>query len=200
MMHQSLSHPLLDLPTAKTLLHPSGVADACAEALKRSIDNWRQTPPILQVADDDGAARGMGVYKLWNYHIRILMSNYQTVDFYQKPCPFFGVAQQLGIRVKHVDCNYQSHMNDTQQARELTAQLPLTGFSGLFLTQLEFGYRLDMFGMQVEKAAFICRKDRKIVWRWQIWGVPDAHFGHMLSGGGGALPTPAVYDYDDLSQ
>ena len=138
--------------------------------LKRSIDNWGQTPPVLRVADDDGAARGMGVYKLWNHHVRNLLLTCQTVDFYKKPCPFFGVDRQLGIRVKHVDDNYQSQMNDTQQARELAAQLPLNGFSGLFLTQLECGYYLDLFGTLVEKAAFICRKDRKILWLWQIWG------------------------------
>ena len=199
-MQQSPSPTLADMPPSRSLLISSGVADACAEALKHSVDIWGQSPPILRVADDDGAARGMGVYKLWNHHIRNLLSNCQTVDFYKKPCPFFGVDQQLGIRVKHVDDNYQSQMNDTQQARELAAQLPLKGLSGLFLTQLEFGYCLDMFGTLVEKAAFICRKDRKILWLWQIWGVPDTDFGSVLSGGRFTPPTPAVYAYDDLSR
>ena len=200
MMQQSPSPLLLDMLTARNLLLSSGVADACAEALKRSTDNWGQTPPILRVADDDGAARGMGVYKLWNHHVRNLLLTCQTVDFYKKPCPFFGVDRQLGIRVKHVDDNYQSQMNDTQQARELAAQLPLKGFSGLFLTQLECGYRLDLSGTLVEKAAFICRKDLKILWLWQIWGVQDTHFGNVLSGGALTPPIPAVYAYDDLSR
>ena len=119
------------MPTARNLLLSSGVADACAEALKRSIDNWGQTPPILQVADDDGAARGMGVYKLWNHHVRTLLFNCKAVVFYEKSRhPFFGVARQLGIRVKHVDDHYRSQMNDTEQARQLSAQLPLKGFYG----------------------------------------------------------------------
>ena len=201
MVQQSPSPPLLDMPTARNLLLASGVADACVEALKRSIDDWRQTPPILQVADDDGAARGMGVYKLWNHHVRDILLNCQTVDFYDNPHrPFFGVARQLGIRVKHVDDRFQSQMNDTLQARELAGQLPLSGFSSLFLTQLECGYRLDLTGTLVERAAFICRKDRKILWLWQIWGAPDTHFGRMLSGGYLAFPGPAVYAYDDLSR
>ena len=167
-MTQPPARPLLDMPTARNLLLSSGVADACAEALKRSIDNWGQTPPILRVADDDGAARGMGIYKLWNHHVRNLLLNCQTVDFYKKPCPFFGVDRLLGVRVKHVDEQYQSQMNDTRQAQELKAQLPLKGFYGPHLTQLECGYRLDLTGTMVEKAAFICGKDRKILWLWQF--------------------------------
>ena len=200
-MMQLPSPPLVDMPTARNLLLSSGVADACAEALKRSIDNWGQTPPILQVADDDGAARGMGVYKLWNHHVRTLLFNRKAVVFYEKSRhPFFGVARQLGIRVKHVDDHYRSQMNDTAQARQLAAQLPLKGFSGPYLTQLECGYCLDLSGTLVEKAAFICRKDRTIVWLWQIWGVPDTHFGHGLSGGYLTVTGPPVYAYDDLSR
>ena len=52
----------------------------------------------------------------------------------------------------------------------------------------------------MEKAAFICRKDRTIVWLWQIWGVPDTHFGHGLSGGYLTVTGPPVYAYDDLSR
>ena len=200
-MMQLPSPPLVDMPTARNLLLSSGVADACAEALKCSIDNWGQTPPILRVADDDGAARGMGVYKLWNHHVRTLLFNCKAIVFYEKSRhPFFGVARQLGIRVKHVDDHYRSQMNDTEQARQLAAQLPLKGFSGPYLTQLECGYRLDLSGTLVEKVAFICRKDRTIVWLWQIWGVPDTHFGHVLSGGYLTVTGPPVYAYDDLSR
>ena len=198
---QPPSPSLLDMPTARNLLLSSGVADACAEALKLSIDNWGQTPPVLKVADDDGAARGMGVYKLWNHHVRTLLFNCKGVDFYDKHRrPFFGVDQQLGIRVKHVDDRYQSQMNDTQQARQLAAQLPLRGFSGSYLTQLECGYCLDLSGTLVKKAAFICRKDQRIVWLWQIWGVPDTRFGNALSGGYLTVTGPPVYAYDDLSR
>ena len=192
----------ISLPDAQAILQPqiASLVDVAKDSLKLFLAN----PVVVRQATGLGRA----VFLWDNFYAfvearfaRVPAVQYAVVDGQRH----LTVDDQIIIRFKKVDGNYESINSHTRRSDEWNAQLVLDGTPNVNLPRLEMGYTLDATGTKYDRLCILLRGTRvkgtgrlgtTVQWLWLLGGRPETKF-HLISNGGVNLFGDRVYGHDN---
>ena len=115
------------------------------------------------------------------------------------------VDNQIILKFKKVDANYESRNHRTERSDAWNAQFELDGTPDVNLPRLEMGYVLDDTKTKYDRLCVLLRGTRvkgvgrrgtTVQWLWLLGGQPETRF-HLVSNGGVNFFGEQVYAYDN---
>ncbi len=181
----------IGLTEAKPVLQPR--MPVFADALRKAVHEWNNGLGQYH-AELDEFARSVIINQFWFAAAKNALYGDGGVSSGKHGNGYYFVVDGiLVIRFKHLDESYKTWNHPTPRSRAMEAQLPFRSIPPL--ARLDLGYHLDLTGTVVETAMVMFNRNRRSVWRWQIWGHPIDEFAAMPRNQFG----DATYVHDDYS-
>lgn len=111
---------------------------------------------------------------------------------------FIRVADRIVLRVKHFDRNFHPRNARTRHNTQWVNQYPMPGMPQA--ERLDFGYRMDALGIDVQDAFVALRTGRNLLWIWQVLGEQISTPTTQLTLRPGYRLSEPNFAYDDFGR